>query len=253
MTKICAMMIVRNEADRYLNFTIPSLLEFVDEIRVVDDASDDGTYEILRDLGCVVKRNETPMFFVHEGRARNALFDWALEGEPSHLLCIDADEVVEDGQAVRKAVENNTSVSGIWTLGMTEIWRADEQFLYERVDGQWGQRKVPVVFTAPRVRTPRWNIADRALACGREPMAVAKAGIRGRVPMVSALFHLGWSCKSDREERFQRYMVHDKGQFHRDAHLQSIMFDDSRVQTVARPWPESLSSVKSGLLDRINR
>lgn len=28
---------------------------------------------------------------------------------------------------------------------------------------------------------------------------------------------------------------------------------DERVQTVARPWPESLLSVKQGLLDRINR
>jgi len=251
--KLAAMMIVRNEADRYLNFTIPSLMEFVDEIRVVDDASDDGTYEILRDLGCVVRRNETSQFFVHEGRARNALFDWALEGEPTHIIAIDADEVVEDGKAARAAVENNTSASGIWTLGMTEIWRADEQSLYERVDGQWGQRRVPVLFTAPRVRTQRWNIADRALACGREPMAVAKAGIRGRVPMVSALYHLGWSCQSDREARFQRYMVHDKGQFHRDSHLQSIMFGDDRVQTIPRPWPESLSSVKAGLLDRINR
>lgn len=251
--KLTAMCIVRNEADRYLNFTIPSLLEFVDEIRVVDDASDDGTSEILRDFKCVVKRNKESQFFLHEGRARNALFDWVLEGDPTHILAIDADELVEDGRAVREAVENNTSASGIWTLGMTEIWKADEQFLYERVDGQWGQRKVPVLFTAPRVKTSQWNIADRALACGREPMAVAKAGIRGRVPMVSSLFHLGWSCESDREARFQRYVEHDGGRFHRDAHLQSIMFGDDRVKTVARSWPESLSSMKTGLLDRINR
>lgn len=253
MTKLTAMMICGREADRYLNFTIPSLLEFVDEIRVVDDASDDGTSEILRDFGCVVKRNETSQFFVHEGRARNALFDWVLEGQPTHIIAVDADEVVENGRAVRKAVENNTSASGIWTLGMTEIWRADEQSLYERVDGQWGQRKVPVVFAAPRIRTPRWNIADRALACGREPMAVAKAGVRGRVPMVSCLYHLGWSCKSDREARYQRYVKHDGGQFHRSAHLDSIMNSDANVTLQSRTWPRSLDNVKDDLLKRINR
>lgn len=247
------MMIVRNEADRYLTYTIPSLLEFVDEIRVVDDASDDGTSEILRDFGCVVRRNEQPQFFVHEGRARNALLDWTLEGKPTHIIAIDADEIVEDGRKVRMAIERNTSASGIWCLAMTEIWRADEQYLHERVDGQWGARRVPVVFTAPRVRTARWNIADRALACGREPMAVARAGIRNLVPTVSALYHLGWSCRSDRNERYQRYVQYDGGRFHRDAHLQSIMLEDSQVRTITRPWPALAEGVKSGLLDRINR
>lgn len=250
--KITAMMIVKNENHRYLDFVLPSLMEFCDEVRVVDDNSSDGTHKVVAEHGCIVKRNDQTKFFVHEGRARNELLDFALEGHPTHLLAIDGDEMIEDGQALRQAVETHSSPSGVWTLDMTEVWKADEQHLWERVDGQWGARKVPVLFEVPRRMTSRFRIADRALACGREPVVVAKAGMRSRLPSLCAIYHLGWSCENDREERWLRYVKHDGGNFHAGSHLASIMYPDEQVKLQPLPWPDSLSKAKAGLLARIN-
>lgn len=248
--KLVAMMITRNEADRFLRWTIPSLLTYVDEIRVIDDDSKDGTHTILQQYGCVVKRNDRPLFYEHEGRARNALLDWTLEGNPTHVIAIDADELVAEGVAVRDAIERNTSASGVWNLTMEEVWKADDNFLYERNDGQWGSRKVPILFAVPEVRDRNWRIADRALACGREPMTVARAGIR-RAPTVGSVFHLGWANQKERQQRYDRYVKHDNGAFHASDHLLSIMFDDTRVGLSPRRWPDNLD--REGLLERINR
>ena len=248
--KLVAMMLTRNEANRYLKWTIPSLLSFCDEVRVIDDDSVDGTHNILRDYGCIVKRNDRPMFFEHEGRARNALLDFALEGKPDYLFAVDADEIVADGDAIRDALISRTSASGVWNLTMEEVWKADERFLYERVDGQWGSRKCPVLFEVPARIPSNWRIADRALACGREPMPVAKAGVR-RAPVVTSLFHLGWANESERETRYDRYVKHDGGAFHASAHLNSIMFGDELVKLAPREWPKGLD--REGLLERINQ
>jgi glycosyltransferase involved in cell wall biosynthesis len=45
--KLIASLIVRNELKRYLEPCVAHLLEFCDEIRVLDDRSDDGTREWL--------------------------------------------------------------------------------------------------------------------------------------------------------------------------------------------------------------
>lgn len=251
MTKLIAMMICRNETDRYIQWTIPSLLTYVDEIRVVDDNSNDGTHKILADYGCIVKRNDRPLFFEHEGRARNALLDWTLEGEPTHILAIDADELIAEGEVVRDAITRVTSASGVWNLTMEEVWKADSGFVYERIDGQWGSRKVPILFSVPEVRDRNWRIADRALACGREPMTVARAGVR-RAPTIASVFHLGWANQGDRQARYDRYVKHDGGAFHASDHLLSIMNDDDHVGLSARAWPRGIVD-KQGLVERINR
>ncbi len=246
------MMICRNEADRYLKWTLPSLAAYVDEIRAIDDCSQDGTHTILAEHGALVQRNTRPMFYEHEGDARNQLLDWALEANPTHLLSIDADEIVADGSLLRETVETRRSRSGVWNLWMEEIWKADGDRLYERVDGKWGNRKVPLVYEVP-YRMPRnWRIANRALASGREPWPVAKASIRAREEPVTSVFHLGWACKKDRRERYDRYVKHDSGQFHADQHLASIMWDDEQVKLKERRWPETLDAIRASLLLRIN-
>lgn len=251
--KLTAMMITRNEAGRYLEQTLPALREFCDEIRVVDDDSTDGTHSILERNGAVVLRNDRPEFYLHEGRARNKLLDWTLQGQPTHIIAIDADELVEDGSEIRRQIEQRTSPQGIWRLTMEEVWKADEQWLYERVDGKWGSRKVPIVFEVPTVRRGAWRIADRALASGREPMQVAKFGARSNVPTICSVFHLGWACQADRRARYERYAVHDGGRFHAGDHLSSIMWPDEQVGLRPRLWPASWETMKPTLLERINR
>lgn len=253
------MCIARNEAGRFLRWTIPALFDFCDEVRVVCDASTDGTHKILTDHGCVVKRNDRPLFFDHEGRARQQLLDWTMEGNPTHILAIDCDELVADGQQLREKMQG-TSKSGVWSLDMQEVWKADEQSLSIRQDGGWKAHPVGIAFAVQDMMQNRqlrrhWVIPDRALACGRVPVAVAQAANRNRQgePSATEILHLGWSCEKDRDERYQRYVKHDGGKFHASTHLQSIMYEDDRVELTKRDWPVALSGMKAGLLDRINR
>lgn len=245
---LIASLIVRNEAHRYLEWSVGALLEFCDEIRVLDDGSTDGTYEILAELDRVhVKRRGGDPMFEHEGRARNELLDWTYAGNPTHVLAVDADEIVVGGQRVRAACENNQG-RGSWSLLMEEVWKADMRGLWTREDGGWRRHPIPCVWRVPakalRGGKP-WRIRDRQLACGREPAAVSRLPAR---PTGASVLHFGWANEAERQARFDRYTVADGGRFHADAHLQSILWPDSRVRLRRLPWP---AGPDRELLDRV--
>src|SRR5262245_21066405 len=121
--KLVASMIVRNELGRYLRPCINALLGYCDEIRVLDDGSDDGTYEYLSESPLTrVLRNDGPTFFEHEGAARQRLYEWTLQAQPTHILAIDADEFVEDGHRLRGQLD---LARAAWSLCIQEIWQAD--------------------------------------------------------------------------------------------------------------------------------
>ncbi len=223
---LIASLIVRNEFGRYLEPCVRSLLEFCDSVRVWDDCSDDGTYEwLLCQDRVAVGLEPAPSFFQHEGRARNRALRWAMDGKPTHILAV-------------------------WSLGLQEVWKADERSLWLREDGGWKAQEggVPILWRAPQGRIAHsgvWQVADRALASGREPAAVRRTRA---VPSGSGLLHFGWACEADRAARYQRYVDHDGGRFHRNAHLESIMWADRRVKLRKRPWPANLD--RAAILER---
>lgn len=248
--RLIASLIVKNELDRYLPLAVNHLLTYCDEVRVLDDGSDDGTYEWLRQCdGVEVLRNPGPAFFEHEGRARQRLFEWVLQGRPDYVLAIDADEFVGDPTLVRDALAREHPV---YLLSLIEAWKVHHGGIDMRIDGLWGPRKVPILYRAPgpgsRPHVDRmWRIQDKQLACGREPLAVIRQA--GKAPMINTeIIHFGWSRVSERTERAERYYVHDQGRFHQDRHLQSILYDDTKVGLRGVPWPLGLRSLKEDLI-----
>jgi glycosyltransferase involved in cell wall biosynthesis len=238
---LVASVIARNEAGRYLAPCLRSLLAFCDEVRFLDDGSDDGTADLAESLGATVKRSPASVFFRHEGRARNDLLAWTLEARPSHVLAVDADEFVTSGAQVRAACEADQGL-GSWALTMEEVWKADARHLYTREDGGWAQHPVGVLWRVPpknrRLRGP-WEISPRALACGREPVAVRRLR---PIRLRASVLHFGWTNEADRQRRYDRYVEHDGGKFHASAHLQSIMWPDRKIRVKRRNWPEGLNS-----------
>lgn len=253
---LVAMMIVRNEADRYLKECLASLLSFCDWVYVLDDGSDDETSALLQQDRIAVKRSEEPQFFAHEGRARQALLEFATSANPTHLLAIDADEFIADGELLRDALAEPIH-NGVYKLAMTEIWKADEDWLYLRYDGAWGPRPIGICYEVPadawtnRQNRRHYRIRDAALACGRVPLLMEMAGNRSTVSATTEILHFGWACEADRAERYQRYVTHDGGQFHNNRHLESIMWADRQVRLRKMRWPISLDKVS--LLERVNR
>jgi len=93
-------MIVRNEARRLPGF-LDALRNLADEVCVIDTGSDDGTIEIAKSRGCIVRNSPWCGNFA---AARNA----ALEPCTGQwILSLDADELIapEDHPAVRAMTE----------------------------------------------------------------------------------------------------------------------------------------------------
>jgi len=251
---LVASMICRNEAGRYLDICVAHLLTFCDAIYVLDDGSDDGTFEWLDHedqffRGVRVARNPGPSFFEHEGRARQNLYDFTVEdGKPDYVLAIDADEFVSDPSLIRKCCERGDPV---YTLSLIEIWHAEPGRMSVRVDGLWGPRKVPILFRPES----GWKIRPRQLACGREPQEVVRLS-RNAKPTGSKVLHMGWARAAEREARAARYDVHDGGRFHQDRHLQSILWEeqgDRRLRLQAERWPVELRPMADALAERTSR
>lgn len=257
--KLIAMVITHNEFDRYLVECIESLQTFCDEIRVLDDSStDDSLFWLGNQERVEVMQNDGPSFFAHEGHARQTLLQFAMQGQPTHILAIDADEFISDGQKLR-AVMEEPAPRGVWALQMQEVWKVEKDKILIRQDGGWREHPVGIAFWVPpdvwanRQLRRQWRIPDRQLACGRTPVMVTHNANRSNqgVPSGTEILHFGWACESDRDARYQRYVTHDSGKFHANSHLESIMWPDERVTLSERPWPEGVD--KKTLLTRCNR
>jgi hypothetical protein len=253
--KLVAMMMVgAGELERYLNVTVPALLEHCDEVTVRCEGDAEISYLENLDDQRVHAFQAEPSFFGDEGTSRNELLAWTMQRVDAGdwILSIDADELVTDGQRLRQACETQCPIV---TLDMQECWRVTDDGLAIREDGGWHAHAVPICFRVPDRLDNEWRIRDKQLACGREPLAVQSLHRQHcSEPSGADIIHLGWSNRAERQQRYQRYAVNDGGRFHANQHLRSIMWDDHQVRLRERAWPESWSPVlRAGLVERANR
>jgi glycosyltransferase involved in cell wall biosynthesis len=247
--RLAASLIVRNELGRYLEPCVAHLLEFCDEVRVLDDYSDDGTCEWLCDHPRVgLLTNDGPSFAEHEGIARQRLLGWTVEARPDFVLAIDADEFVADGQALRAALEGAAERQVAFGLRMCEVWSADQNGLRFRVDGGWRPHSAPIVWRVPSKLGGQYRIQPRELSSGREPMAIRRLFGQARDP-VTGILHFGWTNVAERQARYAGYMRRDGGKFHASAHLRSIMFPDARCRLNTMGWPDGLIAYRERILE----
>lgn len=255
--KLVCGMIVKDEMGRYLPECVGHLLEFVDQIVIVDDGSTDRTGEWLDDnAGDQIAVHhldpEDGFFAGHEGRKRQQLLVHTLNEHPTWVLNIDADEFVTDGAAVRAYAEDSAGRL-VGTLEMEEVWQARKSEYWIRMDGGWRPHPVPCLWSASMsgMRGRALQISNKALACGREPEIVRRYFGRSR-PTGASILHFGWANQSARRPRYERYVTADGGQFHRNSHLESIMWTDDKVNLEPRPWPKPLSKFKPLILQQAN-
>lgn len=233
---LAASMVVRNELSRYLPLVIEHLRGFCDQISVLDDGSTDGTLQYLQsqiDGQLSVRGNPSGTFDLHEGQTRQALLDFTLERAPTHVLAIDGDEFISDGQALRALLEAQPAV-GAWALRMTEIWNVTEDGMQVRLDGAWHPYQRVHVWAVPSQLNANWRIMDRPLACSPVPRAVL--GLRPQLSGIS-IYHFGWADPATRQARYDRYMSLDGGRFHARSHLQSIMYPEHKIRREQEAWP----------------
>ena len=113
---ISCFIIAQDEVDRITN-TIESVIDFVDEVIVIDSGSTDGTQDLAKQLGCKVFFNTWsgygPQKRFGEDRARN---EW--------LLNLDADEYLSEEikSEILQTFNNNNDNYNFFSMKVTPIY-----------------------------------------------------------------------------------------------------------------------------------
>lgn len=257
------LMVVKNEADRYLQACLEWNLKFLDDIFIVDDGSDDETLELcLNYTDNVVRRPDAiPPFMVHEGKNRQwgwesmaAMFELT---DRDWILAIDSDEFVvtnDKNRDVREAIDlvrsgivSNDSWCG--RIHRPEAFKQDDTGLYVRTDHYW---KNDYQFRLARYRNPGTSTGPRTMAFSNLPMGGGSVPIwyqsldtdRKRSVKVGSefeLLHVGYMAKEDRIEKHARYTGHPQSG-HNKTHIASIITTPRLEQ-----WQGQLPKIWKGL------
>lgn len=216
-------MIVRNEAGRYLGRSLGTAQRITrasgGKIIITDDASTDITALICGKYTDNVQILPEPMYWSHEGRARQLHLDYVtlLVQEGDWVLSLDADESISDPEALVAFAQTVPSTHDAIGLPLYEFWEPSRY----RVDGQW--------FGTMSSRLWRWHdaaeMADREMASGSEPTYVQRAiGERRWSPQKDIhLLHWGYLDPEDRNRKYQAYTQRVGGHGHNNQHVQSIL------------------------------
>lgn len=227
MRLIASVLYRPGENQRYQPRLLEHLLTYVDAVRILFDGPPNAEADMLSQLdtaGRVLVLADGPLWAKYgEGYARQALLDWTLEGAPSHIISLDADEICPDGQHLRRAIRRHPEADA-FSLRMVEVWDRSTIPWRIRVDGGWRPHWTPCLWKVPRRLTNAYQIRQVPLACGRVPEAVDMIAAMGEArPLPHDIVHLGWSDPQERQARYERYMQIDGGRHHDRQHLESIM------------------------------
>ncbi|GAI87059.1 unnamed protein product, partial [marine sediment metagenome] len=106
--KLVAMMLMRNEANRFLKEVLEEVTSYVDEIVISDDAStDDSVYIANQFKNAHIWKHPISRFRDEQNKLREELLNYTLARNPDWILALDADEILENKfkKEIRKMME----------------------------------------------------------------------------------------------------------------------------------------------------
>lgn len=224
---LIAGMICKNEFSRYLKEVVFNLLDFVDKLIILDDKSDDETYEWLKFIQTIdIKAKKKiilyqmpkSVFRTDEYLIRTTLWQKIknISKNGDWILINDADEIIE--QKYHNKILNLISSNNKFTsVGMRlyNMWSETEY----RDDGAWSP-KVDIKRRLFKFKPKDTWLYDRKFACGEVPRYVFQENL-----FISdiRLKHLAYMKEVDRIRKHKIYMEIDGGKFHAKYHLESII------------------------------
>lgn len=221
--RVIANMVTKNEADRYLDSCLTNLNQYVDDIFIYDDKSEDDTVALAEhyDAHVLVRDDRTPSFREAEGFFRYR--GWMSMVEATGIrygdwvLNIDADEFIVDNlQALLLQAEDELSTAVNFKIH--EIWSLNP-FL-KRVDGFWD--------TITGVRLVRYDsnqdqhFRHTGMASGSIPQ-YGFARVLDAVEKRCCILHCGYADSDDKKVKYDFYSSKTENG-HNNKHIQSIMF-----------------------------
>lgn len=237
--RIIAHVIVRNEMNRYLEQVLQNLDSIVDLVHIVDDRSDDGTYEWLMDdyrfltrQRVLVERRDpqVPSFVEDEKEFRQ--WAWWMAGQHTEpgdwMLAIDADEIFTVGdQRPLTGLREQLDVAIMKRRTAPCLrFRVHEVFGFSdtgvpliRTDGAWGG------IGARRLARQAGYIDFARPATGRRRTIVPSDSLPWQygpgAPMDEfVILHFGYATDADRKMKSERYAADRR---HTRSHVNSIL------------------------------
>lgn len=234
--KVIAYMPIKDEVDRYLEPCLRDLSKAVDEIVIYDDRSTDDSVSVAKKYTdhVTVRPSHLPSFLEHEGRFRQAAWDYMVERcnptDEDWILAIDADEWIyaeSTDLTLRRLKEVLGKIPWNYTALMIqkhEIFDIQDGVPQERIDGYWGS----IIGTRLVRFLPGGTFNDKAMGCGSEPSYCSQSP--SRVEHDLFLLHYGYVQPEDRVMKHERYTtLVDHG--HSNSHIASIV-----AEPELRPW-----------------
>lgn len=199
--RIVLSMTVRNEEGRYLEQCLDKVGKYIDEAVILDDASSDQTVNLcemlLKDTPHRLIRNETSMF-ANESELRKKLWNETLKAGPDWILCLDADEVPDEGfwMHLREMVEDEQYDS--YGLYLYDMWNENEY----REDPYWNAHESSRIFLLRYRPDFQYVWKETPQHCGRFPANLEdfpRCNVKYRIK------HFGWARLEDRKRKYERY------------------------------------------------
>ena len=169
---IIGVMLVKNESGRYLEKVLTSMYKICHKIIVVDDCSNDNTREICKEFGAEVHVSEKSLWGIDELQQRMRLWNLAINNANNKdwILCLDADEVLEDSKRfVTEIVVPvdwfGQDLDGI-SFRLFDMW--DEK--HYRDDEFWNAHNRQWVFMVRYKEGYKYEWSNKKLHCGRFPL-----------------------------------------------------------------------------------
>jgi hypothetical protein len=199
--RLVTALLVKNEADKYLERVLKRCWEFSSDVLVLDDGSTDDSVRKAWGLGCQVRERRETGMWGNESPARAELWDWgAKEAGDGWLLIADADMLLQgDPRPLLNTTQHNA-----WSFVLYDLWDSETTY---RLDGFWRGHEYPRpwLFRPSRLGydTPIWP--DRGLHTGHAPSnAQIDAGIA--YPEQLCWHHLAYVTQPDRFRKHQQYL-----------------------------------------------
>jgi cellulose synthase/poly-beta-1,6-N-acetylglucosamine synthase-like glycosyltransferase len=247
--RLTLAMLLRNEEGRYLEKSISSVLTHVNNAVILDDASTDNTEKICRDMfkdiPLLYHRNEIPGFN-NEINLRKQLWDFTISTDPDWILCLDADEIMDDNIGGELRDIFNCYTADVVGFRLYDMWNES----WYRSDNLWNahNRFFQLMVRYQPFFEYKWQ--ETSLHCGRFPFNILE---QTTIYSHVRVKHFGWAKEEDRRKKFERYMELDPdGKFGIMAQYQSILDDnpnleDFEVSTPKIPSILSITDLKNNI------